>query len=129
MDDTPDYSKLVMALLDGVLPEEQVRIQAQAKLTAFGTASGSTSPLSVSFETTNDVLVTSIMVTTPTAATAVTLQIGSHPASSILPGFIPLTDIGARIRPTVDQITLTWSGGGEGSLICTGKIVTTKGRP
>jgi hypothetical protein len=128
MDDSLDYSKLVTALLDGVLPEEQVRIQAQAKLTAFASPVG-VSPLDAAFETTNDVLVTCIHAITPSAATAVTVQIGSRTPIPIPSGFVPLTDVGARIRPTVDKITLTWSGGSDGSLICTGKIVTTKGRP
>ena len=98
------------------------------ELSAFDVVTGQ-SALSTNFGTINDVLVTSLQIYTPSAATAVTLTIGSRTPIAIPAGFVPLLELRARIRPTVENVTLTWSGGGSGSLIAAGMIVTTKGKP
>ena len=127
-DKTQTLPDIMRAILDGILPETMARIQADAELSAFDVVTG-TSALSTNFGTINDVLVTSLQVYTPSAATAVTLAIGSRTPVPIPAGFVPLLELRARIRPTIENVTLTWSGGGSGSLIAAGMIVTTKGKP
>ncbi len=126
--DQQDFDKTAEALLNLVLPEAMVRIQADAELSLEGESTGD-SPLSVNFGTSNDVLVDTIYAVTPSAATAVTLTIGDSAPLSIPAGLVTLTDLRKRVRSSIYGVSLAWAGGSVGTLIAAGRTVTTKGKP
>jgi len=132
MDDkTNDLIKmenLVNAISALQLPERIAKGLADLGLASGDMITGP-SPLTYDFGTSNVVLLSTVGWSLPSGFTTPTITFGSGRVYTPSTAEHSITGLSLRMEGSTDKLELSWGGGGDASLIVSGIIIVTKGRP